>query len=224
MLRVPRGLGEVLAERNPAGIRADQNTAELNRALDELLEGRPVPVAIAMATLGQGYRPDVPVARDRALAERAERIVTGTGDALALVTVQAAKTIRLKVVGDPRAHDMLRGLPHESPDGEIRLRRVRALHYVAWFDLLHGHGARAQALRDETDQVGRRESYQLVEHSCAVLQLYLDLATGRWAGLEQRTEAVLRESPDGGALRQRVVLVRAMLDAAHGHWARPGGT
>ncbi|MGW2543469.1 LuxR C-terminal-related transcriptional regulator [Kitasatospora sp. NPDC001574] len=214
-----RGEIRLALGRNLAGIRADRNTAELNRALDEL-EGRPVLVAIAMATLGQGYRPDVPVAQDRALVEQAERIVTGAGDALALVTVQAAKTILLKVVGDPQAHDVLRSLPHDSPDREIRLQCVRALHYVAWLDLLHGHGARAQALRDETDRVGRRESYQLVEHSCAVLQLYLDLAAGQWAGLEQRTDAVIQESPDGGALRQRAVLVRAMLDAAHGHWPR----
>ncbi|MGW2539812.1 helix-turn-helix transcriptional regulator [Kitasatospora sp. NPDC001574] len=212
-----RGEIRLALGRNLVGVTAERNTAELNRALDEL--DHPVPVAIAMATLGQGYRPDVPVTEDQALIERAERIVTEADDDLALVTVRAAGTILMAVTGDPRVYDLLNSLPHDSPDRGIRLQCVRALHYVAWYALLHGHTARAQALRDETAQVGRREGYQLVEHSCAVLQLYLDLAAGRWDGLEQRTEAILQESPDGTLLRHRVVLVRVMLDAARGRWA-----
>ncbi|MGV9268179.1 helix-turn-helix transcriptional regulator [Kitasatospora sp. NPDC003701] len=205
--------------RNLAGISAERNTAELERAIVEL-EGRPVPIAIARATLGQGYRPDAPVAEDRALVEQAEQVVTAAGDPLALVTVRAAKTTLLVYAGDPQGRHLLEALPHDSPDRAVRLQYVRALHYVAWFRLLHGYTAQARVLRDETDRLARRDGFQIPEHSCAVLQLYLDLGSGNWHGLERRVDAVLLEAADGSHLRQRVLLVRAMLDVARGQWAR----
>ncbi|MEV6583785.1 AAA family ATPase [Streptomyces sp. NPDC051582] len=206
-------LGRTLANQG-----AVDAAGELERAVEELEGARPELAAVALAGLSMSNLVDRPAAQDVAEMERAVGIVARSGDPVARATVLASRVTLLSGLGDPLADELLERLRASGPDLEVQRQCARALANAGEAAFWRGRDERAAELLDEAEELSRRTGYQLMEEAVVSLRIELDVARGRWAGLQEKAEAI---APDAEGIFQIDLLVPlAELDVAHGHWSR----
>ncbi|WP_420706201.1 ATP-binding protein, partial [Streptomyces sp. NRRL B-24484] len=196
--------------------------AELERAVTEL-EGNPALAAAAMASLGlySGLSADGgDISEDLALVERAAQLVARSDDPRAQADVLANRITLLALAGRPEGRALLEQLPRESTDRSILRHCARALHNAACFELAHGCADQARSLAGEAEELARRAGFELIQQSCRMIVLELDLAAGHWADLGRTIEAMLPVTAEDSPQRSDLLLDRAALDTAQGRWAR----
>ncbi|MFG2820005.1 ATP-binding protein [Kitasatospora sp. NPDC048365] len=194
-------------------------TAELERAIGELRD-RPDLAAVAMASLGLRTSTGMTIAERLGWMERATASIAHSDNAVARATVLASRISLLASLGDREADVMLRQLPRDDPDRDVQRQCARALHNAADAMYLSGNDERSRVLLAEAEGVARRIGNPSVEAGCGAIALKLDLAGGRWTGLEDRIETLMSQAVEGHWAHVEARLVRGRLDLAHGRWAR----
>ncbi|GAA4986328.1 ATP-binding protein [Kitasatospora paranensis] len=199
-----------------------EDLAELRQAIAEL-ESRPATAAAAMASLSfcsaMSERGQT-VAEDLALMDRADHLAARTGDPLTRADVLATRIGLLEIIGDPRGRELLKELPLRTTDRAVLRHSARALHNAAYYEMSRGCDREAGEILGEAEELGRRTGSQILELGCLAIRLGLDVVSGRWAGLDDRVEATLQESPENSTIRLALTAAGAILDTARGRWGQ----
>ncbi|MDH2393290.1 AAA family ATPase [Streptomyces sp. HNM0663] len=192
---------------------------EMERAVDELAD-RPELAAVAMARRGMGTSA-TPIAQEIAWMDRALNAVARTSDLVVEATVLASRITLLETLGDPSARELLIQLSQMDGDRAVQQQIARGLHNAADQAFWHGDDMRARSLLDEAEVVACRTHSQHWEHSCRVIRMNLDFASGNWSGLDQRLDAfALQAKSDESYFSVESLLVRALLEIARGQWGQ----
>ncbi|MFC9331074.1 ATP-binding protein [Kitasatospora sp. NPDC057015] len=192
---------------------------EMGRSAEELAADRPGLAAIALASLCHGFQLSRTADQDRAGMEQAVRMAADA-DPRTRATVQAGQITLLSHLADPRTESLLRQLPRQDPDPEIRRECARALRNAATNLAWTGRIEDARALLRPAEELAHHTGYGQVEEACALTRLALDFEEGRWDDLPERIEAIVPLAAEGGTFRIEPLHLRALLDIARGQWAR----
>ncbi|MFG2819998.1 ATP-binding protein [Kitasatospora sp. NPDC048365] len=194
--------------------------AELEQAIAEL-ESRPGSAAAVTACLGfySAMSPrGGPAAENLALMERATRLAETSGDPVARADVLANRISLLELLGHPQGRELLEQLPRESTDRRVLRHCARAVHNAAYSGLARGCDDAVRGLLGEAEDLCDRVGSQFMRLGCRLIRLHLDLAAGRWNGLDRTIEAMLLESAEDSPHRLELLLARGTLDTARGQW------
>ncbi|MHA6757099.1 helix-turn-helix transcriptional regulator [Streptacidiphilus sp. PAMC 29251] len=84
---------------------------------------------------------------------------------------------------------------------------------------MRGEDDRARRLSAEAGPLAYRTGHEPLLAAHNALELLLDLAAGRWQGLDVRAGAMALESEEGSWIASEVSYVRAVLATERGHWS-----
>lgn len=196
----------------------DKGWQELERAAAELRAPRPDLSARAMSALVMPHWPRSSIDVHQAWLEEATRTAEDSGDDTARSAVTANRVGLAMSCGDPRAWDLVKELPTDSPDPRSRLHAARGLCNAADAALWLGHHGRAQELLAEGFELSGRSGAPYTEHTALGTRLRLEWVTGRWAGLADRCDSFVASTADMPVISADARLVRGLLALAQGEW------
>ncbi|MER5639063.1 AAA family ATPase [Kitasatospora sp. NPDC002227] len=193
-----------------------QGFAELAQAVAELGDSSPEALP-AMAALAL----DESATREQAelWMARAEQAVRGTPDAELAARVRATRLTLDASTGHPAVWAALERLPRHGLDLGVLRQTARALANAGDCAIDLGEDGRAARLVTEGIELARASGHRSVELYGALNLLRLDGLAGRWAGLEERFDALATAHPDTPVVDVERAVFQGVLGLAQG---RPG--
>ncbi|QKW07613.1 helix-turn-helix transcriptional regulator [Streptomyces sp. NA04227] len=191
---------------------------ELEQAAEELREHRPDLAARAMIALAATSWPGQSLDVHLAWMARAEEAANASEDEAIRVNTALTRAWVECSYGNPRGWDLLRSLPADSPDPELRREVARCLCNIADSAVWLGWYDRAEKLL--ADGVALASGSPYTEYGARGTRLVLDWSTGHWTGLAERCESYLAEGDSAEGLSGDGHYVLGLLGLAHGEWSR----
>lgn len=171
---------------------------ELVRAADELRR-RPTLAARALAILAT-WGPVEDDENQLAWLERALEAAARQDDPAVATEVLATRAVVLLGRGDPGGWRATKELPWQVGSFEERLELVRACKYLAQAALQSGHYRRAESLLNNGERIRSELDHGRFAVGLATVRASLELSTGRWGGLEARTQELMQATAEAPIL------------------------
>lgn len=197
-----------------------QGWRELERAAAELRDARPDLAARAMSALAMPYWPGCSIDVHHAWLEDAARAAADSGDEVVRTAVAANRAGLAMSCGDPRAWDLVKTLPTDSPDPRCRQHAARGLCNAADSAVWLGYHERAEELLTEGLELSAKSGAPYTEHTALGARLLLEWVTGRWSGLAERCETFVAATADMPVICADARMVRGLLALAQGEWGK----
>ncbi|MFI5527112.1 ATP-binding protein [Kitasatospora sp. NPDC051853] len=190
---------------------------ELARAVAEIGDDAPeaVPAMVALA-LDQTAGPR----RADSWLALAERALRDRPDEALAADARATRLSLRGMAGDPGVWAALEDLPRHGAAPAVLRQTARALYNVGEGAIDVGDDRRADALIGEALQLSRRLGFPAVDLHGAASRLRLEALAGRWAGLEERFEALRLAHPDSPVVDMEQAVFLGMHELARGRRSR----
>jgi DNA-binding CsgD family transcriptional regulator len=193
---------------------------ELEAAVDELGEVRPVLTSRAMVALAMPEWPTGTLAGHREWLRRAAGLAR-TGDSEVARAAVAANHASLAVAcGDPQARELVAALPVDGPRAGCREHAARGLCNAADAALWRGSYQWGEELLATGLDLSARIGASYTEQTAQGTRLLLDWWAGRWTGLGERCERFVADTADMPVVAADAHLVRGMLAFTQGDWTQ----
>ncbi|MFB7620492.1 AAA family ATPase [Kitasatospora sp. NPDC056181] len=195
--------------------------AEIERAVDELVDDRPELAARAMSVLAMWETSRFSAAEQRAWIERAQATIADSDDRAARASVTANRITLMASMGVPGTDDELAALPREDQDPEVVRHTARALANAAEVGICLGQDERAARHTEESLALAERHhAHALIVH-CRSYRLLLSWTAGEWSDWEERYAAFRADYLDEPlAVDDLLATVQGITAAARGRTAR----
>ncbi|WP_461030311.1 ATP-binding protein, partial [Streptomyces sparsus] len=200
--------------------RTDLGWRVLERAAEDLRDGRPDLAARAMAALAMPQWPRGSLDQHLSWLLRAEEAAAASGIEAARVAVAGNRVSLAMCCGDPQAWRMLEQLPTDGSVQVVAQHAARGLCNAADAAVWLGHYDRAADLLTKGLDLSARSGAEYVAHTGLGSRLLLEWNTGRWSGLGARCEAFVTETSDMPVISADARLVLGLHALAQGAWGR----
>ncbi len=193
---------------------------ELEAAVDELGEVRPVLTSRAMVALAMPEWPTGTLAGHREWLRRAAGLARAGDSEVARAAVAANHASLAVACGDPQARELVAALPVDGPRAGCREHAARGLCNAADAALWRGSYQWGEELLSTGLDLSARIGASYTEQTAQGTRLLLDWWAGRWTGLGERCERFVADTADMPVVAADAHLVRGMLAFTQGDWTQ----
>ncbi|MET9401767.1 AAA family ATPase [Kitasatospora sp. NPDC002965] len=166
---------------------------QLERAVEELGEERPEKASRAMVALA--LMDDTTAQEQRRWLERAERLLSGSGDAVAWAAFTVNKLSCLASRGDPGVWARLDALPRTG-SAAILFETARGLYNGGEAAALLGDDRRARRLAEEARRLGERLESDILTGYARGTLFHTSWRQGHWEAAQAERAALRADYPD----------------------------